>query len=77
VGPNGPFRIYEVKEVDGERVSLVSEDVSGWIEASKIVLFDQAVDFYTKELVIDPKNAKAYSPWSHLGVPQQPREGSR
>jgi tetratricopeptide (TPR) repeat protein len=65
VDPNGPFRIYEVKEVDGERVRLVSEDGSGWIEASKIVLFDQAVDYYTKELVIDPKNAKAYS---HRGV---------
>ena len=33
---------------------------SGWIEASKIILIDQAVEFYSKELLANPNNADAY-----------------
>ena len=52
------YRIYTVKEVDGERVRLDSEDDSGWIELSKIVLLDQAIDFYTRNCSLIPTMRK-------------------
>ena len=49
-----------MKEVDGERVRLDSEDDTGWIESNKIILLDQAINFYTKELLANSNNAEAY-----------------
>ena len=53
-----------------EQVRLVSEDVSGWIESSKIILVDEAINFYTTELHANSNNAKAYFEcgliWSYL-----------
>ncbi len=52
--------IWIVNEVAGERVRLVSKYGTGWIESSKIILFDEAIEFYTKELRANPNNAKAH-----------------
>jgi RNA polymerase sigma factor (sigma-70 family) len=55
------YRIFVVKEEKGERVRLVSDDTAGWIDSSKIVLFDDAIDFYAKDLLANPNNVEAYS----------------
>ncbi len=65
VDSNGFFRVYVVREVDGERARLVADDVNGWIELAHIMLFDEAIDFYSKELLTNPSNALAHS---HLGI---------
>ncbi len=54
------FRVYAVDQVDGERVRLISEDVSGWVQASEIVPLDEAIDFYTKEIERNPNGGAAY-----------------
>ena len=54
------FRVYTVALIDGERTRLASGDVSGWVDSSKIVAFEQAIDFYTREIASDPSNAPAY-----------------
>ncbi len=53
-------RIFTVKEFAGEQVRLVSEDVNGWTNSSEIILLERAVDFYTKELLTNPKKARVY-----------------
>jgi RNA polymerase sigma factor (sigma-70 family) len=60
--PDWDVRIFTVKEVDGQRLRLVSEsdEVGNWIESSKVVLLDKAIDFYAQELRADPKNARAF-----------------
>ena len=56
----GDLSIYTVKEIEEDRARVTSDYSYGWIELSKIILVDEAVDFYTKELVANPNYAEAY-----------------
>ena len=47
--------------IAGERVKLTSENVSGSIESSNVILLDQAIEFYNEEILATPANAEAYS----------------
>jgi tetratricopeptide (TPR) repeat protein len=53
----GVRTVYTVTEIDGDRARLASESGNGWIESSKIIHFNQAIEFYTKELVANPNKA--------------------
>ena len=58
---DGVVRIYTVQELNGERARVVAGDVNGWIEIAQIILFDEAIAFYTKDLITNPHNPRAYS----------------
>ena len=58
--PDKSFRIYTVQELRGEEVKLVAEGAAGWIGSTEVVLLDQAIDFYTRELRNKPENAAAF-----------------
>ncbi len=58
VGDN-VFRVYTVDRVDGDRVKLTADDISGWIKAEDVVLLDRAIDFYTKVIEGNPKHLAA------------------
>jgi tetratricopeptide (TPR) repeat protein len=55
-------RIYTVEQTNGPWLWLVAEKsgVSGWVQVSQIVPFDQAIDFYTSEIRANPGSASAY-----------------
>ena len=44
------FHVYTVQRANGDRLLVVSDSVEGWIPASQLVRFDQAIDFYTQEI---------------------------
>ena len=46
---------------NGDRLLVVSGSVKGWIPASQVVRFDQAIDFYTQEIAASPGNSAAWS----------------
>ena len=54
------LRVYTVQERQGDRLRLESEGSSGWIEATEVVLLDDAIDFYTQEIRAKPTSAAAY-----------------
>jgi RNA polymerase sigma factor (sigma-70 family) len=58
VGDN-VFRVFTVQQVDGERVKLVSDDITGWIAAEEAVLVDEAIDFYTKVIQANDEHMAA------------------
>jgi tetratricopeptide (TPR) repeat protein len=53
------FRVYTVKGVNGDWMWLVAGSVSGWARSGEVVAFEQAVDFYTKEIEANPGGAFA------------------
>lgn len=54
------FRVYTVKEVEGEQLFLVAGGESGWARIGDVVLFRDAVSYYTQEIDHDPKPAWAF-----------------
>ncbi|MDR3639504.1 MAG: tetratricopeptide repeat protein [Isosphaeraceae bacterium] len=48
------FRVYTVDRARGSRVRLTAGPVSGWVEAAQVVPFDEAVAFYTQEILKQP-----------------------
>ena len=57
---DGVLRIYSVDRIDGGRVRITSEGMSFWIDPSQIVLLDEAIEFYSREIRSNPNNAAAY-----------------
>jgi tetratricopeptide (TPR) repeat protein len=54
------FRIYTVGQVNADWVWLVAGRVSGWVQSSAVVPFDEAVEFYNGEIRANPRSARAY-----------------
>jgi tetratricopeptide (TPR) repeat protein len=48
------------KDEDG-RLRISSRRQDGWIAKSDAIVFDQAVDYFTKKLAADPKDSHAYT----------------
>ncbi len=65
VVPTHGFVLYSVKHVQGDWLWIVSGGVEGWVPASRVVLFDQAIEFYTQEIMTNPGNSAA---WNHRGA---------
>ena len=53
------LRIYRIEEVDGASFLLKSESdrSSGWASASDVIAVDQAVDYFSKKIRLEPKDA--------------------
>jgi tetratricopeptide (TPR) repeat protein len=60
VDDDSEFRQYTVTRVNGDWLWVVSGSIEGWLPFSQVVLFDQAIDFYTREIKLNPANANAY-----------------
>ncbi len=54
------FRVYTVRRTEGDRLWVTSDSVEGWIPAKQVVLFDQAIKFYTEEIAGNPGNSRAW-----------------
>ncbi len=67
------FRTYTVEHVNGNWLWLHDEKGSaeGWVDASWVVPFDQAVDFFTARIRANPTNATNYArraaTWKEMG----------
>ena len=48
--PNA-FLVYTVEKTNGEWLWLVSGGRQGWVRPSDVIPFDQAIDYYTKEVM--------------------------
>jgi tetratricopeptide (TPR) repeat protein len=59
------FHVYSVERTDADRLWVVSGSVQGWIPVSQVVLFDKAIDFYTKEITANPGKSAA---WGERGI---------
>ena len=46
---------------EGDWLWVVSEGVEGWLPVSRVVPFDQALDFYTSEIRSNPSSSGAYN----------------
>ncbi len=59
---NTEFRVYTVDRVKGDWLSLVFApgNVSGWVRSAKVVPFDEAIDYYTREIRANPDSAYPY-----------------
>jgi hypothetical protein len=60
VDDNNVHRIFTVKAVNGPWLWVVSSGVAGWVRADQVVRFDQAIDYFTGLLRVDPGRASAY-----------------
>ena len=60
VNDSAGFRVYTVNRVDGDRVRLDARNISGWIGADDVVLLDEAIDFYTREIRANGRNVAAF-----------------
>ena len=71
VDPCNEFRIYDVKSVRQNSVFLAHGTIGGWIEASDVVLYEDAIDYFSAEIRRDPSNWSAYSTrgllWTNRG----------
>jgi tetratricopeptide (TPR) repeat protein len=56
------FRIYRVREVNGNWLWLVPEKAgqSGWVATGSVIAVDEAISHFTDEIRADPKNAIHY-----------------
>ena len=54
------LRIYRIEEVDGASFLIKSESdrSSGWTSASDVIAVDQAVDYFSKKIRLEPKGAR-------------------
>ena len=59
------FHVYTVKRVEGDRLWVGSGSLAGWIPSSQVVLLDQAINFYTKEIAADSAKPAA---WRERGI---------
>jgi tetratricopeptide (TPR) repeat protein len=48
------FRVYTVDQARGSRLRLAAGPLAGWVEAAQVVPFDEAVAFYTEEILKHP-----------------------
>src|SRR5271157_2330749 len=55
------FHVYTVQRANGDWLWVVSGSKEGWIPASQVVLFDQAINFYTQEIAANPGNSWAWA----------------
>lgn len=54
-------RIYTVEKADADRLWLVAPGASsGWMLSSKVVPFNDAIDYFTTQIHDHPKSAHAY-----------------
>jgi len=51
--------VFQVLKDEDGRLRIDSRRQQGWIQKSDAVLYDQAVDYFTKKLADDPKNSHA------------------
>jgi hypothetical protein len=60
--PLGRYFVLIVDRIDGDRVSVASPDGSklGSVGADQLLLRDQAIDYFDREIAKDPRNADAY-----------------
>jgi tetratricopeptide (TPR) repeat protein len=54
------FRIYSLVRVDGEMLRVKHENLEGWLPVGQALRIDEAIDFYTQELLKNPSNVKAW-----------------
>jgi RNA polymerase sigma factor (sigma-70 family) len=70
-GTDRIFRIFTVRERKGEALRLEYQGESGWIDASEVLLFENALDFYNAEIRAKPSSAAAYQQrgliWTNKG----------
>lgn len=59
------FHVYTVKQTNGDRLLVGWEGKEGWLPASQVVPFDQAINFYTQEIEAKPGSSSA---WSERGI---------
>jgi tetratricopeptide (TPR) repeat protein len=59
-GTDRIFRVYTLQERKGEALRLEYRGESGWIDASEVLLLDNAVDFYNEEIRVNATNVAAY-----------------
>jgi len=52
--PQHGFHVYTAERTDGNKLWIISGSVKGWIPANEVVLFDQAINFYTQEIAANP-----------------------
>ena len=53
------FRVYKVEQVNGDWLWLKANNVNGWVRSSEIIPLDQAIDFYTEEILRQSREARA------------------
>jgi tetratricopeptide (TPR) repeat protein len=54
------FRVYTVERANGDWLWLVAGGVSGWVQSSEVVPYDQATDYFTLEIRANPSSAYLY-----------------
>jgi tetratricopeptide (TPR) repeat protein len=54
------FRVYTVERAHGDWLWLVSGGVSGWVQSSEVVPYDQASEYFTLEIRTNPTSAYLY-----------------
>ena len=54
------FRVYTVERANGDWLWLVAGGVSGWVQSSEVVPYDQASDYFTLEIRANPSSAFLY-----------------
>jgi tetratricopeptide (TPR) repeat protein len=61
-GNLAPFRIYRVERASGRWLWLVAEEetYSGWVPATQVVRFEEAIDYYTRVIRANPGYMPAY-----------------
>ena len=61
-------RIYRVEQVSGPWLWLKAEKegASGWIRANEIILYDNAIDYFTNQIRANPSNEAAYTARGHI-----------
>jgi tetratricopeptide (TPR) repeat protein len=52
---------FRVVKEEKDRLRIVSRRQDGWIARSNAVLFDQAADFFTRQIERDPKDSHAFT----------------
>ena len=61
-GMRNTSRVYRVERVEGPWVWLQAEKdaVAGWVSTSEVILYDQAIDYFTNLIAESPNSASAY-----------------
>ncbi|MEO6811370.1 MAG: hypothetical protein ABI353_19850, partial [Isosphaeraceae bacterium] len=60
VDDDSVFRVYTVKQVNGDWLWLVADSVSGWVRSGSVVAFDRAIDYFTQQIQAGPESADLY-----------------
>jgi tetratricopeptide (TPR) repeat protein len=54
-------KTYTVTRAEGDWLWVVSGSIEGWLPINQVILFDQALDFYTSEIRSNPSSSEAYN----------------